>query len=49
MVVSTSKKKTGNKAILFLEDKKLVSTSQIEGLAEKYVPVEGKTASTSSS
>ena len=39
-------KKTRNKAILFPEVKKLVSTSQNEGLAE--VPVEGKTASTSS-
>ena len=29
---------------MFLVDKKLVSTSRNEGLAEKYVPVEGKTA-----
>ena len=35
--------------MLFPEDKKLVSTSWNEGLAKKYVTVEGKTASTGSS
>ena len=37
------------KQILFPVDKKLVFTSQDEGLAEKYVPVEDKPASTISS
>ena len=35
--------------MLFPADKKLVSTSRNEQLDEKYVPVEGKTASTGSS
>ena len=35
--------------MLFLVDKKLVFTSRNEGLAEKYVPAEKKTASTGNS
>ena len=35
--------------MLFPVDKNLVFTSRNEGLAEKYVPVEEKTASTGSS
>ena len=45
LIVSTNRKKTRNKTILFPEDKKLVSTSWNEGLAKKYVTVKGKTAS----
>ena len=37
------------KKILFSVDKKLVFTSRNEELAEKYVPVEEKTASTDNS
>ena len=35
--------------MLFPVDKKLVFTSQNEGLAKKYVPVEEKTASSGNS
>ena len=49
VLFSVSRKKLGMKKTLFPVDKKLVFTSQNEGLAEKYVPVEEKTASTGSS
>ena len=46
IIVSIGRKKPQNKAILFPADKKIVSNNRIEGLTEKFVPVEGKTVST---
>ena len=46
---SIGRKKTWNEKTLFPVDKKIIFTSRNEGLAEKYVLVEEKTAFTGSS